>query len=107
MPQAVTNSLVLPHRRRRQMYFNSIISDSTKLLKPILVFAFAIAAGICGLTQITQYRSHPADVYVGFLIGSGIAAYLVGAGLCPLGGHGGLGGGGEDARGGLRPPGLG
>ncbi|NXF11981.1 PLPR3 protein, partial [Smithornis capensis] len=59
------------------MYFNSIISDSTKLLKPILVFAFAIAAGICGLTQITQYRSHPADVYVGFLIGSGIAAYLV------------------------------
>ncbi|XP_059345791.1 phospholipid phosphatase-related protein type 3 isoform X2 [Ammospiza nelsoni] len=58
------------------MYFNSIISDSTKLLKPILVFAFAIAAGICGLTQITQYRSHPADVYVGFLIGAGIAAYL-------------------------------
>uniref|UniRef100_A0A8B9Q5I0 Phospholipid phosphatase-related protein type 3 n=1 Tax=Apteryx owenii TaxID=8824 RepID=A0A8B9Q5I0_APTOW len=58
------------------MYFNSIISDSTKLLKPILVFAFAIAAGICGLTQITQYRSHPVDVYVGFLIGSGIAAYL-------------------------------
>ncbi|XP_074834382.1 phospholipid phosphatase-related protein type 3 isoform X2 [Carettochelys insculpta] len=58
------------------MYFNSIISDSTKLLKPILVFAFAIAAGVCGLTQITQYRSHPVDVYVGFLIGSGIAAYL-------------------------------
>nr|XP_025964126.1 phospholipid phosphatase-related protein type 3 [Dromaius novaehollandiae] len=58
------------------MYFNSIISDSTKLLKPILVFAFAIAAGICGLTQITQYRSHPVDVYVGFLIGAGIAAYL-------------------------------
>ncbi|KFO70880.1 Lipid phosphate phosphatase-related protein type 3, partial [Cuculus canorus] len=65
------------------MYFNSIISDSTKLLKPILVFAFAIAAGVCGLTQITQYRSHPADVYVGFLIGSGIAAYLVGAGHHP------------------------
>lgn len=67
------------------MYFNSTISDSTKLLKPILVFAFAIAAGICGLTQITQYRSHPTDVYVGFLIGAGIAAYLVGAtgwGLC-------------------------
>ncbi|XP_031460076.1 phospholipid phosphatase-related protein type 3 [Phasianus colchicus] len=58
------------------MYFNSTISDSTKLLKPILVFAFAIAAGICGLTQITQYRSHPTDVYVGFLIGAGIAAYL-------------------------------
>ncbi|XP_060640899.1 phospholipid phosphatase-related protein type 3 [Anolis sagrei] len=58
------------------MYFNSIISDTTKLLKPILVFAFAIAAGVCGLTQITQYRSHPIDVYVGFLIGSGIAAYL-------------------------------
>lgn len=87
MAGAVTNSLFLP-----QMYFNSIISDSTKLLKPILVFAFAIAAGICGLTQITQYRSHPADVYVGFLIGSGIAAYLVGAG--PARGPGrGVGGG--------------
>ncbi|XP_028670552.1 phospholipid phosphatase-related protein type 3 [Erpetoichthys calabaricus] len=58
------------------MYFNSTISDSTKLLKPLLVFAFAIAAGLCGLTQITQYRSHPIDVYVGFLIGAGIATYL-------------------------------
>lgn len=59
------------------MYFNSVISDTTKLLKPILVFSFAIAAGVCGLTQITQYRSHPVDVYAGFLIGAGIAAYLV------------------------------
>ncbi|XP_076977520.1 phospholipid phosphatase-related protein type 3 isoform X2 [Tamandua tetradactyla] len=58
------------------MYFNSVVSDATKLLKPILVFAFAIAAGVCGLTQITQYRSHPVDVYAGFLIGAGIAAYL-------------------------------
>ncbi|XP_007899262.2 LOW QUALITY PROTEIN: phospholipid phosphatase-related protein type 3 [Callorhinchus milii] len=58
------------------MYFNSTISDCTKLLKPVLVFAFAIAAGICGLTQITQYRSHPIDVYVGFVIGAGVAAYL-------------------------------
>ncbi|XP_007952779.1 phospholipid phosphatase-related protein type 3 [Orycteropus afer afer] len=58
------------------MYFNSVISDTTKLLKPVLVFAFAIAAGLCGLTQITQYRSHPVDVYAGFLIGAGIAAYL-------------------------------
>ncbi|XP_045155964.1 phospholipid phosphatase-related protein type 3, partial [Echinops telfairi] len=58
------------------MYFNSVISDTTKLLKPILVFAFAIGAGVCGLTQITQYRSHPVDVYAGFLIGAGIAAYL-------------------------------
>ncbi|GCC20359.1 hypothetical protein chiPu_0018918 [Chiloscyllium punctatum] len=59
-----------------KMYFNSTISDCTKLLKPMLVFAFAIAAGICGLTQITQYRSHPIDVYVGFVFGAGIAAYL-------------------------------
>lgn len=59
------------------MYFNSTISDSTKLLKPVLVFAFAIAAVLTGLTQITQYRSHPIDVYVGFCIGAGIAAYLV------------------------------
>lgn len=60
-----------------QMYFNSTISDSTKLLKPVLVFAFAIAAALSGLTQITQHRSHPIDVYVGFLIGAFIAAYLV------------------------------
>uniref|UniRef100_A0A1A8BZV8 Phospholipid phosphatase-related protein type 3 n=1 Tax=Nothobranchius kadleci TaxID=1051664 RepID=A0A1A8BZV8_NOTKA len=58
------------------MYFNSTISDSTKLLKPVLVFAFAIVAVLTGLTQITQYRSHPVDVYVGFLIGAFIAAYL-------------------------------
>ncbi|XP_037530350.1 phospholipid phosphatase-related protein type 3 [Nematolebias whitei] len=58
------------------MYFNSTISDSTKLLKPVLVFAFAIAAALSGLTQITQHRSHPIDVYVGFLIGAFIAAYL-------------------------------
>ncbi|KAG7218870.1 hypothetical protein INR49_019456 [Caranx melampygus] len=60
----------------RSMYFNSTISDSTKLLKPVLVFAFAIAAALTGLTQITQHRSHPIDVYVGFLIGAFIAAYL-------------------------------
>lgn len=59
------------------MYFNSTISDSTKLLKPVLVFMFAIAAALTGLTQITQHRSHPVDVYVGFLIGAFIAAYLV------------------------------
>lgn len=59
------------------MYFNSTISDNTKLLKPVLVFAFAIAAALTGLTQITQYRSHPIDVYVGFCIGAGIAVYLV------------------------------
>ncbi|XP_074523792.1 phospholipid phosphatase-related protein type 3 [Halichoeres trimaculatus] len=58
------------------MYFNSTISDSTKLLKPVLVFAFAIAAALTGLTQITQHRSHPMDVYVGFLIGAFVAAYL-------------------------------
>uniref|UniRef100_A0AAV2KP32 Phospholipid phosphatase-related protein type 3 n=1 Tax=Knipowitschia caucasica TaxID=637954 RepID=A0AAV2KP32_KNICA len=58
------------------MYFNSTISDSTKLLKPVLVFAFAIAAALTGLTQITQHRSHPIDVYAGFLIGAFIAAYL-------------------------------
>ncbi|XP_041861996.1 phospholipid phosphatase-related protein type 3 [Melanotaenia boesemani] len=58
------------------MYFNSTISTRTKLLKPVLVFGFAIAAGLTGLTQITQHRSHPIDVYVGFLIGGFIAAYL-------------------------------
>ncbi|XP_035987701.1 phospholipid phosphatase-related protein type 3 [Fundulus heteroclitus] len=58
------------------MYFNATISNSTKLLKPVLVFAFAIAAALTGLTQVTQHRSHPIDVYVGFLIGAFIAAYL-------------------------------
>ncbi|XP_060744738.1 phospholipid phosphatase-related protein type 3a [Tachysurus vachellii] len=58
------------------MYFNATISDSTKLLKPVLVFIFAIAAALASLTQITQYRSHPIDVYVGFVIGAGIAVYL-------------------------------
>ncbi|XP_076131677.1 phospholipid phosphatase-related protein type 3 [Alosa pseudoharengus] len=58
------------------MYFNSTISDSTKLLKPVLVFAFTIAAALSGLTQVTQYRSHPVDVYAGFCIGAGIAMYL-------------------------------
>ncbi|KAM9468697.1 phospholipid phosphatase-related protein type 3a [Clarias gariepinus] len=58
------------------MYFNATISDSTKLLKPVLVFVFAIAAALASLTQITQYRSHPIDVYVGFVIGAGIAVYL-------------------------------
>ncbi|XP_061540252.1 phospholipid phosphatase-related protein type 3 isoform X1 [Phycodurus eques] len=58
------------------MYFNSTISDSTKLLKPVLVFLFAIAAALTGLTQITQHRSHPVDIYVGFLIGAFIATYL-------------------------------
>ncbi|TKS75252.1 Phospholipid phosphatase-related protein type 3 [Collichthys lucidus] len=55
---------------------HAIMAASTKLLKPVLVFAFAIAAALTGLTQITQHRSHPIDVYVGFLIGAFIAAYL-------------------------------
>ena len=60
-----------------QMYFNASISSTTKLLKPLLVFAFCMAAGLAGLTQITQHRSHPIDVYVGYLIGAGIGVYLV------------------------------
>uniref|UniRef100_A0A3Q3WR70 Phospholipid phosphatase-related protein type 3 n=1 Tax=Mola mola TaxID=94237 RepID=A0A3Q3WR70_MOLML len=58
------------------MYFNASISSTTKLLKPLLVFAFCMAAGGAGLTQITQHRSHPIDVYVGYLIGAGIGVYL-------------------------------
>ncbi|KAM3870791.1 phospholipid phosphatase-related protein type 3-like [Diretmus argenteus] len=58
------------------MYFNASISTTTKLLKPLLVFAFCMAAGLAGLTQITQHRSHPIDVYVGYLIGTGIGVYL-------------------------------
>ncbi|XP_072221959.1 phospholipid phosphatase-related protein type 3-like [Leuresthes tenuis] len=58
------------------MYFNVSINSTTKLLKPLLVFAFCMAAGLAGLTQITQHRSHPIDVYVGYLIGAGIGVYL-------------------------------
>ncbi|XP_077418344.1 phospholipid phosphatase-related protein type 3a isoform X2 [Vanacampus margaritifer] len=58
------------------MYFNASIGAATKLLKPLLVFAFCMAAGLAGLTQITQHRSHPIDVYVGYLIGAGIGVYL-------------------------------
>ncbi|KAM6960919.1 phospholipid phosphatase-related protein type 3a [Aplochiton taeniatus] len=58
------------------MYFNASISGSTKLLKPLLVFGYCMAAGLAGLTQITQYRSHPIDVYIGYLIGAGIGVYL-------------------------------
>ncbi|XP_055087339.1 phospholipid phosphatase-related protein type 3-like [Periophthalmus magnuspinnatus] len=58
------------------MYFNASISSTTKLLKPLLVFGFCMAAGLAGLTQITQHRSHPIDVYVGYLIGAGIGVYL-------------------------------
>lgn len=59
------------------MYFNASINSTTKLLKPLLVFAFCMAAGLAGLTQITQHRSHPIDVYVGYLIGAGVGVYLV------------------------------
>ncbi|XP_037550777.1 phospholipid phosphatase-related protein type 3 [Nematolebias whitei] len=58
------------------MYFNASINSTTKLLKPLLVFTFCLMAGLAGLTQITQYRSHPIDVYVGYLIGAGIGVYL-------------------------------
>uniref|UniRef100_A0A8C2XL46 Phospholipid phosphatase-related protein type 3 n=1 Tax=Cyclopterus lumpus TaxID=8103 RepID=A0A8C2XL46_CYCLU len=58
------------------MYFNASISSTTKLLKPLLVFGFCMAAGLAGLTQITQHRSHPIDVYVGYVIGAGIGVYL-------------------------------
>lgn len=58
------------------MYFNSTLTDSSKLLKPLLVFTFVICGILCGLTRITQYKNHPVDVYCGFLLGGGIALYL-------------------------------
>lgn len=70
--RSFTNLCLFP-----QMYFNASINSTTKLLKPLLVFAFCMAAGLAGLTQITQHRSHPIDVYVGYLIGAGIGVYLV------------------------------
>ncbi|KAG7457175.1 hypothetical protein MATL_G00243750 [Megalops atlanticus] len=58
------------------MYFNATLTDSSKLLKPLLVFSFIICAIICGLTRIIQFKNHAIDVYCGFLIGGGIAVYL-------------------------------
>ncbi|XP_072918848.1 phospholipid phosphatase-related protein type 4 isoform X2 [Hemitrygon akajei] len=58
------------------MYFNATLTDSSKLLKPLLVFTFIICAVISGLTRIIQYKNHPIDVYCGFMIGGGIAVYL-------------------------------
>ncbi|XP_018608727.1 phospholipid phosphatase-related protein type 4 [Scleropages formosus] len=58
------------------MYFNATLTDSSKLLKPLLVFSFVICAIICGLTRIIQFKNHAIDVYCGFLIGGGIAVYL-------------------------------
>lgn len=59
------------------MYFNSTLTDSSKLLKPLLVFTYTISAIICGLTRIIQYKNHAIDVYSGFLLGSAVALYLV------------------------------
>ncbi|XP_023660239.2 phospholipid phosphatase-related protein type 4 isoform X1 [Paramormyrops kingsleyae] len=58
------------------MYFNATLTDSSRLLKPALVFSFVMSAIICGLTRITQYKNHAVDVYLGFLIGGGMAVYL-------------------------------
>ncbi|KAJ3611879.1 hypothetical protein NHX12_021892 [Muraenolepis orangiensis] len=58
------------------MYFNSTLTDSSKLLKPLLVFSFIMCGIICGLTRIIQYKSHAIDVYLGFMLGGAIAVYL-------------------------------
>ncbi|XP_040000145.1 2-lysophosphatidate phosphatase PLPPR4-like [Xiphias gladius] len=58
------------------MYFNTVLTDSAKLLKPLLVFSFVMLAILAGLTRIIQFRNHPVDVYCGWLLGSAIAAYL-------------------------------
>ena len=59
------------------MYFNATLTDSSKLLKPLLVFSFIMVAIMAGLTRIIQFRNHAVDVYCGFLLGGGIALYLV------------------------------
>lgn len=60
-----------------QMYFNTVLTDSAKLLKPLLVFTFAMLAILAGLTRIIQFRNHPVDVYCGWVLGAAIAIYLV------------------------------
>ncbi|XP_042283340.1 phospholipid phosphatase-related protein type 4-like [Thunnus thynnus] len=58
------------------MYFNTVLTDSAKLLKPLLVFSFVMLAILAGLTRIIQFRNHPVDVYCGWLLGAAIAVYL-------------------------------
>ncbi|XP_075996105.1 phospholipid phosphatase-related protein type 4-like [Genypterus blacodes] len=58
------------------MYFNTVLTDSAKLLKPLLVFTFVMLAILAGLTRIIQFRNHPVDVYFGWLLGAAIAIYL-------------------------------
>ncbi|XP_032387388.1 phospholipid phosphatase-related protein type 4 [Etheostoma spectabile] len=58
------------------MYFNTVLTDSAKLLKPLLVFSFVMLAILAGLTRIIQFRNHPVDVYCGWLLGAAIAFYL-------------------------------
>lgn len=60
-----------------QMYFNTVLTDSAKLLKPLLVFSFVMLAILAGLTRIIQFRNHPVDVYCGWVLGAAIAVYLV------------------------------
>ncbi|KAM4552888.1 phospholipid phosphatase-related protein type 4-like [Odontesthes bonariensis] len=58
------------------MYFNTVLTHSAKLLKPLLVFSFVMLAILAGLTRIIQFRNHPVDVYCGWLLGAAIAVYL-------------------------------
>ncbi|XP_034558114.1 phospholipid phosphatase-related protein type 4-like [Notolabrus celidotus] len=58
------------------MYFNTLLTDSAKLLKPVLVFSFVMLAILAGLTRIIQFRNHPVDVYCGWMLGAAIAIYL-------------------------------
>ncbi|XP_077391863.1 phospholipid phosphatase-related protein type 4-like [Festucalex cinctus] len=58
------------------MYLNTVLTDSTKLLKPLLVFSFIMLAILAGLTRIIQFRNHPVDVYCGWILGIAVATYL-------------------------------
>ncbi|XP_061694764.1 phospholipid phosphatase-related protein type 4-like isoform X3 [Syngnathoides biaculeatus] len=58
------------------MYLNTVLTDSTKLLKPLMVFSFIMFAILAGLTRIIQFRNHPVDVYCGWILGIAVATYL-------------------------------
>ncbi|XP_061654070.1 phospholipid phosphatase-related protein type 4-like isoform X1 [Phyllopteryx taeniolatus] len=58
------------------IYLNTVLTDSTKLLKPLLVFSFIMFAILAGLTRIIQFRNHPVDVYCGWILGIAVATYL-------------------------------
>ncbi|XP_013879253.1 lipid phosphate phosphatase-related protein type 5 isoform X2 [Austrofundulus limnaeus] len=55
----------------------TIQSKGTRLIKPVMSLGFMCMAFLTGLNRVAEYRNHWADVIAGFIIGMGIASFLV------------------------------